>query len=131
MFQIKKIRPLFTGIVTTAKTFVGPVTTESGLLLDTTKMEGSMNPYQWVVEVGDMVKNIKPGEIVRINFKRYLKAKHVPGVIEDNIQSDNLSATYEIPMVRVNGQDYLFIQNNDIEFVVSDYDGIDEGGLLQ
>lgn len=132
MFKIKKVRPLFTGIVTTAKKYVGETTTAGGILIDTTRMEGSMNPYQTVIAVGAMNKDIKEGDIVKINFKRYEKAKHVPGAIDEstNTQSDNLSKVYEIPMIVMNDQEYLFLQSNDIEYVVEDYE-VDEGGLLQ
>ena len=130
MFTIKKVRPLFTGVVTTARKYVGETTTAGGLIVDTTKMEGTLNNYQIVTAVGTMVKDLKEGDIVKINYKRYAKAKHLPGAIEDNIQSDNMSVVYEIPMINIAGEEYLFIQNNDIEYVVEDYE-LDEGGLLQ
>lgn len=130
MFTIKKVRPLFTGVVTTARKYVGETTTAGGLIVDTTKMEGTLNNYQIVTAVGTMVKDLKEGDIVKINYKRYAKAKHLPGAIEDNIQSDNMSVVYEIPMINIDGEEYLFIQNNDIEYVVEDYK-LDEGGLLQ
>ena len=127
-FVIKKVRPMFTGIVTTARKYVGETTTAGGLIVDTTKM--GMNPFQTVVSVGPMCKDLKEGDIVMINFKRYAKGKHIPGAIENNVQSDNLTMTYEIPMVNIDGTDYLFIQSNDVEFVVEEYE-VDEGGLLQ
>lgn len=131
MFNIKGVRPLFTGVITTAKRIEGDMTTKGGLLIDTTRMEGSINPFQTVYAVGNTVHDVAPGEIVKINFKRYAKAKHVPGGIgDDNIQHDNLSITYEIPYITINDTEYLFIQNNDIEYVVTDFD-VDEGGLLQ
>lgn len=132
MFKIKKVRPLFTGIITTAQKYVGEVTTAGGLLLDTTRMSGSLNPYQTVVSVGDMCKDIKEGDVVKINFKRYAKAQHLPGAIDEaqNKQFDNMSITYEIPMINLDGQECLFLQSNDIEYVVTDYE-VDEGGLLQ
>lgn len=132
MFKIKKVRPLFTGVVTTAKKYVGETTTSGGIIIDTTRMEGSMNPYQTVVSVGNMTKDVKEGDIVKISFKRYVRTQHLPGSIDDttNTQSDNVSQVYEIPMVVMEGEEYLFIQSNDIEYVVEDYE-VDEGGLLQ
>lgn len=131
-FKIKKVRPLFTGIVTTANKYVGEVTTAGGLLLDTTRMSGSLNPYQTVIAVGDMCKDIHEGNIVKLNFKRYAKANHVPGAIDEaqNKQFDNMSITYEIPMINLDEQECLFLQSNDVEYVVTDYE-VDEGGLLQ
>ncbi len=133
MFRIKKVKPLFTGIITTAVKYKGEVKTNGGLLLDTTRMEGSLNPYQRVIAVGDMCKDIHEGDIVKINFKRYAKAKHLPGAIDEaeNKQFDNLSITYEIPIINMNDVDCLFLQSNDIEYIVVDYDGIEAGGLLQ
>ena len=130
--NIKKIRPLFTGVVTTARRYVGEIKTGGGLILDTTRMEGDLNYYQTVIAVGDMCKDIKEGDVVTLNFKRYAKAKHVPGAIDDatNTQMDKYSMTYEIPMVMINGQECLFMQNNDIEYIVEEYE-TDEGGLLQ
>lgn len=123
---------MFTGVVTTAMKYVSDVTNDSGLILPS-KMEGQLNYYQWVVAVGDMVTGLKKGDIVRINFKRYAIAQHTPGMIDAdaNIQHDNMSVKYEIPMVTMDGKDYLFLQNNDIEYIVTDYSGVDEGGLLQ
>lgn len=123
---------MFTGIITTATKYVGEQMTAGGLLLDTTRMAGSLNPYQTVISVGDMCKNIKEGDVVKINFKRYAKAQHTPGAIDEaqNKQFDNMSITYEIPIVELDGKDCLFIQSNDIEYIVTDYE-VDEGGLLQ
>lgn len=128
-FKIKKVRPLFTGVVTTAQKYVGEVTTDAGIIL-ANKMEGQLNIFQSVVAVGSTVTGLKPGDVVCVNYKRYLKAKHIPGIIEDNVQSDNLEATYEIPSIEINGQQFLLLQNNDIEFVVEEYE-VDEGGLFQ
>lgn len=136
MFKIKEIRPLFTGVVTTATRYVGNQFADKGsLIIDTRKLAGTMNPFQKVIAVGTMVKDVKEGDIVRINFSRYTVAKHVPGKIEDKIgggkvQHDNYSADVEIPMVEIDGQQYLWLQNNDLEYVVTKYD-VGEGGLLE
>lgn len=132
MFKIKKVKPLFTGVITTSKKYIGEVTTEGGIILDTRKMSGSLNPYQTVIAVGSTVNGVKEGDIVKINFKRYAMAKHTPGAIDaaENKQYDNMTISYEIPIIKINDVDYLFLQNNDIEYVVEEYE-VDEGGLLQ
>lgn len=130
MFTIKKVRPLFTGVITTSHTYSEDVRTDSGLYVGN-KLAGTMNPYQTVVAVGPMVKDVKEGDIVCINFDRYAKVKHVPGKIEDNIQKDNMSWTYEIPMIEIDGHKYLSLQNNDLVYVVEEYDLDNDGGLLE
>lgn len=131
-FNIKKVRPLFTGVITTANKYVEDVLAPGGIILDVTKGRGTLNNYQTVVSVGKMVTDVKPGDIVCLNFKRYKAVQHLPGTIgEDNVQSDSMHADYAIPQIILDGVPHLFVQNNDIEFVVEDYDGVDEGGLLQ
>lgn len=132
-FKIKKVRPLFTGVITTAKKFVGDQATKKGsVIVDTRKMDGTLNYYQTVVSVGSTVRDLKEGDIVKINFSRYAKAKHTPGAIDEaqNKQFDNLGWDYEIPIIIIEDIEYLFIQDRDIEYVVTDYE-VDEGGLLQ
>lgn len=118
-------------MVTTAETYRGELVSEAGII-DTTRMDGSLNPYQTVVAVGGMCKDVAPGDIVKINFKRYAMAKHTPGAIDEsqNRQFDSMSVTYEIPTVEIGGRKMLFIQSSDIEYVVTEYE-VDEGGLLQ
>ena len=132
-FKVKAVRPLFTGVITTARRYVGEQSVKKGsLIIDTRKLDGTMNPYQTVYSVGGTVRDVKEGDVVKINFSRYAKAKHTPGAIDEaeNVQSDNLGWTYEIPFITINDVEYLFIQDRDIEYVVTDYE-VDEGGLLQ
>ena len=132
MFKIKKVKPLFTGVITTAKKYVGDTMTDGGLILDTRRMSGSLNPFQTVVAVGNTVSGVKEGDIVKLSFKRYAIVKHTPGAIDEaeNKQFDNMGYDYEIPVIKINDVEHLFMQNSDIEYIVEDYE-VDEGGLLQ
>lgn len=129
-FKIKKVRPLFTGVITTARKYVGDVANDAGIILN---KDGDLNPYQYVIAVGTTVTGVKEGEIVKLNFKRYARAKHTPGAIDEgtNMQADDMKYSYELPIITIDGQVCLYMQNNDIEYVVTDYEGVDEGGLLQ
>jgi hypothetical protein len=131
-FKVKAVRPLFTGVITTANKFVGDQATSKGsLIVDTRKMDGTLNYYQTVVSVGSTVRDLKKDDIVKINFSRYAKPKHTPGAIDEaaNKQFDNLSWDYEIPIIIIDDIEYLFIQDRDIEYVVTDYEL--DGSLLQ
>ena len=129
-FKVKKVKPLFTGVITTARTYSEDVKTSSGLFIGN-KMAGTMNPYQTIIAVGPMASGLKEGDVVCLNFDRYAKVKHTPGKIEDNIQKDNMSWVYEIPMVEIDGQKCLSIQNNDIVYVVEEYELDNDGGLFE
>lgn len=133
MFKIKKIKPMFDGVVTTAMKYVGDQYEQksSNLIIDTRKMDGTLNSYQRVIAVGETVRNVKEGDIVMLNFDRYLQVKHVPGRIQDNLEQDSLSGSYSIPMIYLEGYgDCLYVHGNDIVYVVEDYE-VDDGGLLQ
>ena len=133
MFKIKKITPLFNMVVTTSNKYVGDqFADKGGLIIETRKNSGALNYFQRVIAVGSIVKDIEVGDIVKINFDRYLKVRHFPGEVKDNVQSDSPLAAYEVPCIEVNDQQCLLIQSNDIEFVVKPEDAeIDDGGLLQ
>lgn len=123
---------MFTGVITTAITYKGEVTTSGGIILDTRKMDGSLNPYQTIVSVGSTTRGLKDGDVVKINFKRYMKTKHLPGALDEaeNKITDNMSWSIEVPMIVINDVEHLLIQDSDIEYVVEEYE-VDEGGLLQ
>lgn len=129
MFKIKEIKPLFTNVITTAQTYVGDVKNDAGIIVN---MDGQLNPFQRVIAVGDTVRGVEVGNIVKLNFTRYVKAKHTPGDIdqENKIQHDDMKLSYELPIITIDGQVYLQMQNNDIEYVVTKFE-CDEGGLLQ
>ena len=132
-FKIKKVRPLFTSVVTTARTYVGDQHAKvGGVIIDTRKMDGSLNPFQTVVSVGTTVRDVKEGDIVKINTKRYEIVEHVPGAIDEqqNKQATSMAKNVEVPMIVIDDQQYLYLQINDIEYVVTEYE-VDEGGLLQ
>jgi len=122
---------MFTAVITTARTYVGDVKTQGGLF-DPTKMEGDLNIFQTVVAVGTTVSGVKEGDIIKVNYKRYAKTQHVPGAKDEsqNKVMDKMSIVYEIPMIDIDGQECLLLQNNDIEYVITEYEA-DESGLIQ
>ena len=124
---------MFTGIITTAKRYVGEQYASKGsLIIDTRKRDGSLNPYQTVVSVGTSVRDIKEGDVVKLNFSRYALAQHRPGKVDaaENLQSDDLNWAYEIPKIVIDDIDYLLLQDRDVEYIVEEFE-VDEGGLLQ
>ena len=135
MLKIKKIHPMFTGVLTTSTRYKGEQFMEkNGLILDTRKLDGMANPMQRVVAVGDSVRELKEGDIVCINFSRYVVPDHRPGKIENNIEHDNLGYKYVMPVVEMGGQEYYLLQANDISYYMRPSEGdceIDGGGLLQ
>lgn len=118
MYKIKNLKPLYTGILTTANKYSQD--DSSGLILDTKKLAGSIKEYQTVVAVGSSVREIKVGDTVLINFQNYLvKDKARPENEDGSIRTEFVQQTYhlELPVMEVNDKEVLTLQERDIAFV--------------
>lgn len=122
MFKIKKIRPMFNMVITTMNEY-RDVVRDSGLI-DTTR-SNRLKEYQTVVAVGPQVKDIKPGDTVFINPRRYAKMTHKDGLkdLDANVQKTDMFYQLDIPTVDVydrpdgSCRTLLAIFDNDIEFI--------------
>lgn len=122
MIRVKKLRPMFTNIVTTMDSYENDVVNQSGLI-DTRKQKGALKEYQTVIAVGSAVKDIKPGEIVCINPIRYAQYKHNKNSLKD-LASDNPVTGYNFNVVEIDGNDCLLLYDQDIRYVIEDYEEI-------
>lgn len=117
MLNIKKIKPLFTKIVVTKdiyeyeKDFDGIITHQSG----------SVKEYQKVIAVGDAVRNINEGDLVCINPDRYAVRKYQENSLKKDLLNNKIVG-YNIPTVKIDNKEYLIIDNNDVVYVVEDYE---------
>lgn len=119
MLKIKKIKPLFTAIITTMNYYEED--TLNGNLIDTKKMKGSLKEYQKVLAVGSCVHDIKEGDLVQINPIRYAKRKHQKGSLNDGVIQDNPIVGYEFNILEIDGKQCLLLQDRDIDFIIEDY----------
>lgn len=123
MLKVKKIKPMFTALITTMNKYEHDVVTEGGLI-DTTKQQGGLKEYQTVLAVGDSVRNIKVGDLVCINPTRYAVKQHREGTLKDGIVTDNPVIKYNFDVVEMNGQQCLLLQDRDIDFVVEEWEEV-------
>lgn len=113
--KIKKIKPLFNKIVTTCDTYKEDVK-QGGIIL---AVKGTIKEYQTVEAVGSTVRDIKVGDVVFINPKRYIvqqhkeKEKSIKGVI-----GDNMTLGVEFPIVNFNDEKHLLIYDQDVDYIV-------------
>lgn len=118
MYKIKSLKPLYTGIITTTNKYTQDDT--SGVILDSRKLAGSIKEYQTVIAVGSSVREIKAGDTVLINFQNYLvKDKNRPENDANSLRTEFMQQTYhlELPVMEVNDQEVLTLQERDIAFV--------------
>lgn len=124
MIKIKSIKPMFTSIVTTMDKYENDVI--EGGLIDVNKRQGGLKEYQTVISVGTSVRDIKVGDLVCINPSRYAVKKHQEGSLKDGVITDNPVVTYNFDIVEIQDKQYLLLQDRDIDFIIDDYEEIDD-----
>ena len=123
MLKIKKIRPMFTSLITTMDKYEHDKLTNSGLI-DAAKQQGTLKEYQKVLAIGDSVRNIKVGDLVCINPSRFAVKKHKEGSMKDGVITDNPIIAYNFDTVEMNGKQCLLLQDRDIEYIIEDYEEV-------
>ena len=121
MLNIKKIRPLFTKIVTTLERYEEDQTTKGGLVV-AKKQAGSVKEYQRIVAVGSNPAGLKVGDIVMINPARYAVMKHKQGSLKDGVIEDNPVIGYNLPIIELDGVPHLLLETQDVDFVIEEYE---------
>ena len=92
-----------------------------GSIIDGAKRVGSLKEYQRVVCVGCSVRNVKEGDLVKINPSRYEIHKFEENSVKKDILGDQVVG-YRFPMETINGVPHLLLRESDIEFVITDYE---------
>lgn len=123
MLKVKKIKPMFTALITTMDKYEHNVTTRGGLI-DPTKQQGGLKEYQTVLVVGSSVRDIKVGDIVCVNPTRFAVRKHQAGTLKDGIVTDNPVTTYNFDVVEMDGKQCLLLQDRDIDFIIEEYEEV-------
>lgn len=120
---LKKIKPMFTAIVTTMDTYEAASPNE--IVNDQTK-EGAIKELQRVVAIGTSVRDIKVGDLVHLDFTRYAVKQHKDGSLKDGVIQDNPVMSYNFNTIILDGKEYLYVQYNDVVFVVEDYEEVED-----
>lgn len=123
MLKIKKIRPMFTSIITTMDKYEEDNITTGGII-DTSKQQGSLKEYQTVLAVGDSVRNVGVGDLVCVNPSRYAVRQHKEGSLKDGVIGDNPVITYNFETIEMDGKQCLLLQDRDIEFVIEEFEEV-------
>lgn len=122
MVKIKKIKPMFTSLITTMDKYEHDVTT--GGVIDVTRQQGTIKEYQTVLAVGSLVKDIKEGDMVCINPSRFAIKKHQTGTLKDGVVSDNPVIKYNFDIIEMDDKQCLLLQDRDIDFIIEEYEEV-------
>lgn len=115
---LKKIKPLFTSVVTTMDKYEDDVIV-NGLVNQTA---GTLKEYQRVVAIGSSVRDIKVGDMVSINPSRYAVRKYEDGSLKDGVISQNPVMSYNFHTIEMDHSEYLLLQDRDIDFVIEEWE---------
>lgn len=122
MLKLKKIKPMFNNILTTMEKYEEDVMS-MGII---TKKQGGLKEYQKVIEVGSSVREVKEGDLVCINPKRFAVRKHQDGSLKDGVITDNPVTTYNFDVIELDGVQYLLLQDRDIDFIITESEEVPE-----
>lgn len=123
MLKVKKIRPMFTSLITTMNKYEQDEKTAGGII-DTTKQQGEIKEYQTVLAVGNSVRDIKVGDLVCINPTRFAVKQHKEGTLKDGIVTDNPIIKYNFDVVEMDDKQCLLLQDRDIDFIIEEYEEV-------
>ena len=121
--KVKKVKPLFDHIVTTMDRYTINQDSLTGVI-DVKTANNAVKEYQTVIAVGNMVRDIKVGDIVCINPRNYARPTHNKkwsGLSEDDIK-DQVIVKYDFPVITIDDKDYMLLYDRDIDFVVEDWE---------
>jgi len=122
MLKLKGIQPTFNHILVT-RDYYEYDDYDGGAIVNPA---GTVKRYQKVVAVGHTVKICKPGDTVMIDFTRYGQMKHKEGSLQDGVISDNPIVKYNIPVINIDGSDYMYLFDTDVYFIIDDYEEVDD-----
>lgn len=126
MIKIKEAKPLYTGLFVTSDRF-DEDQTDKGIIIH---YKGEVSPYQKVYKVGPFVKNVNEGDYVKINFARYTKYKYGKDDIQSEMPVKNEKTVF-VPEVEIDGVSYFHIEENDVLFVITDYEEVPNSKIVQ
>ena len=117
--NIKKIKPLFTAVVVTAKVY--PADYKEGSILS--PKAGKLMEYQEVIAVGDSCRSIEVGNLVCIDLSSYADWKYKKNSIKSDMEElTNEIIGYHVPQITIDGKKCLYLDIRDIKYIVEEYD---------
>ena len=117
--NIKKIKPLFTAVVVTAKVY--PADYKEGSILS--PKAGKLMEYQEVIAVGDSCRGIEVGNLVCIDLSNYADWKYKKNSIKSDMEElTNEIIGYHVPQITIDEKKCLYLDIRDIKYIVEEYD---------
>ena len=121
MLKLKKIKPIGSQVLVTKNLYGWDDFMEGGVLIH---KRGDLKDYQEVLSVGDDVRFVKPGDVVKINLYKYAVFKEDPNSVKAMADNPIVGLRLnEVEMVDVDGEPIMcfLIDQRDIDYILEDY----------
>lgn len=125
MINIKKIKPLFTTIITTGNKFDKDVY-ENGII---TSKKGDLKLWQTVIAKGDAVRDIEVGDTIMIDASHFAVRKYSANSVQNDLDN-NPTLRYVFNWETVDGKECLRIDQRDVLYVC-EIEEVEESPILQ
>ena len=117
MLKIEKIRPVATRMLVTGDVYTEDMYNEHGII---ESKKGDMKEYQEVLEVGPMVRDLKPGDKVMLNMMHFAVMQYDTNSIKKDMGMQKIKG-YQFPKIELTKEDgskqeCLYIDQQDIVF---------------
>jgi hypothetical protein len=125
MIVVKKIRPMFTDVYTTAE-MLEEKDMKVGSLIDVSKANKTIKEFQRVIAVGPHVNGINVGDLVCVNPTRFGKPYQKKNSIGAATEEYETMISYQFDFIEIDGQPILKLQDRDISYVVEEYEEVED-----
>lgn len=128
MLHIKKIKPMFTSIITTGDRFEKDFT-QGGLIV---AKQGDLKVWQKVIAIGSSVRDINVDDMVMINIANYAVRKYSKDSIQNDLDN-NPKIRYNLNWVTMddedgNSMDCLLLNDRDVLY---SFEGEEKDEVIQ
>lgn len=127
MIRIKKVTPMFNGVITTMDKYEDDIT-DNGIII---KKKNSIKEYQKVVAVGCQVREVKEGDLVKVDPSAYQVMKHKPGSLKDGVIDDNVVVSCNFNTIKIDGVEHLYLYERDIAYIINEYEEVDTSEIIK
>lgn len=126
VLNIKKIKPMYNYLVTTAEVYTTEESIMSSGLLDQEKL-GKIKDVQTVISIGSNVRDVNVGDKIGLNLESFAIREYSKDSAKSSMDEFyNKVKRYDVPIIILDNQEYLFIPANAISFVIEEFEEKEE-----
>ena len=125
MINVKKIKPMFTTVITTAE-MLEEKDMMVGSIIDVSKAKKTIKEFQKVVAVGPHVNSIQVGDLVCVNPIRFGKPYQKRNSLNQATEEYETMMSYQFDFIEIDGQTCLKLQDRDIDYIVEEYEEVED-----